>query len=412
MLSKFEIFFKELQFWTLIGFALTVPFSKALANIFIVATAVSWALHCILARRFYFPRTPFNWLLLIFIASLLSSFLETSSVELSIRGVSKVVQRLGFFFLALQVIQTHSNRLEQFIGWLSVGFGVVLSSGITQLITGHDFLRGRILRFIADGVPKITSSFEHTSQYGLYLVFMIFLMGFWLLSGRTTQKRKIYLSTLVLVGVASLVMTHSRASWVSFICALIFSSLYFKRAFLSLMITLSVVATLLLAVPSDLLIHKDAQGKEQSASERFILWNRASKMIQAHPLTGVGINTYSQQSEIYRTDSQDNLSGYYAHNSYLQLGAESGIPSLSLFLIFMVGSLVWGLGALKRRVAEPLDKGVLRACIAGGVAFCAINMLETSLFSVQPSQLYYFFLALMFAIVLKYKNSAQGLPKT
>jgi O-antigen ligase len=404
MLSKISLFFKELQLWTLIAFGVTVPFSKALANIFIVATAVTWALNCILDKKIYFPRSPFNWIICLFILSLSLSFTQTNSLELSIEGISKVLQRLGFFFLGFQVFTIHQDKLNKVLGWLSVGFGTILLSGIVQLIDGHDFLRGRLVTFISGGLPRLTSSFEYPDQFGIYLIFGIFLFGYALLGSHTSKGRKIYFLILVLVAIIELTMTHSRASWVALFGGIIFSSLFFKRALLSFMGTLGVLTILLIVTPSSLLIHENAQGKEQSASERFTLWDRAFNLIESQPITGVGINTYTSQADLHRTDESDNLLGYYAHNSFLQLGAESGLPSLALFLTFLLGSVVWGLVILKKQVSKSLEIGILRACLAGAVSFYVMNIFETSFFSVQPSLIFYFFLALMYATAMNCKN--------
>src|SRR5258706_13615877 len=96
----FRLFFKNLsrfQFWTLLGFALTVPFSKALSNIFIVATATLWLLQCAYEKKILFPKTSLNWLILLFVLSLFISLIETHHMHQSIRGITKVLQRFGLF---------------------------------------------------------------------------------------------------------------------------------------------------------------------------------------------------------------------------------------------------------------------------------------------------------------------------
>jgi len=236
MLSRTSLFFKELQLWTLIGFGLTVPFSKALANIFIVATAVAWGLNCILDKKIYFPNSPFNWVIFLFVLSLLLSFSATNSLELSIEGISKVIQRLGFFFLTFQVFSVHQDKLNKVLGWLSIGFGTILLSGAVQLVSGHDFLRGRLITFIAGGLPRLTSSFEYPDQFGTYLIFGIFLFGYALLGSHTSKKRKIYFLVLVAVALMELAATHSRASWIALAGGIIFSNKRFNRHIKSIQI--------------------------------------------------------------------------------------------------------------------------------------------------------------------------------
>jgi putative inorganic carbon (HCO3(-)) transporter len=390
------------QFYTLLGFALTVPFSKALANIFIVLTAVGWLIQCVLARRLIFPSTPFNWVIVLFVLSLLISFAETSSLEMSFRGVRKVVERLGLFFLALHVLSS-TDKISRFIGFLSLGFGVILLSGFYQMFAGSDFIRARELRW-ANHMPRITSSFEYPDQYGIYLIYMVLLFGFYLLQKALHWSKRLYFILLSSAGTVSLFFTHSRAAWVAFFASLVFATLFFKRALLIFLIVITAVFFTVMLSPSDILIHKDAEGKEQSVSERFTLWNRALEMVKAKPLTGVGINTYSIESEKYRKDDKDNLAHYYAHNSYLQLAAESGLISLGLFLLFL-GCFIWrAYRTIRQRTVSGSEGQVLKAVLAGTAAFLVLNLFETAFFSVQPAQLFYFFLALGSAVLFKQRE--------
>jgi O-antigen ligase len=73
----------------------------------------------------------------------------------------------------------------------------------------------------------------------------------------------------------------------------------------------------------------DPQGRQQ-------VWENGLKMILAHPLTGVGINCFPiAHAEVSGT--KINIS---PHNSFLQVGAELGLPGLSLFLLIILTSLV------------------------------------------------------------------------
>jgi len=381
-----------LSFWTLLGFACTVSFSKALANIFIVATAVLWLAQCVVAKRILFPRTGLNWLILVFFLSLFLSFLETSFFDLSIRGVTKVLQRFGLFFLALHVLGS-ANRLEKFVRYLSVGFGIILLSGFVQLIWGSDFIRMRPVRF-ANQLPRLSSAFEFPNQYGIYLVFFIFLYGFMAWDKMQNVWWRVYYSCVTFAGLFSLFMTHSRSAWASCLAALFCISFYFKRGILIAMTILSLTVAALIISPSDVLIHKDAEGKEQSISERLTLWDRAFEMIKAHPLTGAGINTYSRVSDSYAKDDKANLAGYYAHNSYLQMAAESGLITLGLFISILGGFLIILFRKIRLTTLKTLDSLTLKAVTLGIIAFLVVNMFETSFFSVQMAQLFYFFLAL------------------
>ena len=84
-----------------------------------------------------------------------------------------------------------------------------------------------------------------------------------------------------------------------------------------------------------MVIHLDAEGKEQSLVERYFLWDRAIQVIAAKPWGGTGVNTYSISHLKYDKTKSWRVRHYYAHNGYLQLAAETGIPCLLFFLGFL-----------------------------------------------------------------------------
>lgn len=388
----------KIEFWALIVFFMTFPFSKALGNISIAVIAIGWALECILARRILFPKTSFNILILVFFLSLSLSFFETHYFSQSIRGVSKLLQRFGFFFLTIHVLNS-CGKIELFLKWLLAGFTVIILNGFFQLAFGHDLLRGRVIRY-ANNFPRITSSFEFPDQYALFLIYAIFIFSFFIHTAKTLVMRSLG-ALLTAGGLFSLFLTQARGAWLGLVVALIFSCLFLKRALLVLMSIGALLTFLLLLSPSDILIHKDAEGKEQSVSERFTLWNRALNMIKAHPITGVGINTYGRETDNYMTDTKKNLSGYYAHNGLLQMTAESGIPTVCLYLIFLVSVFVAAFRALGAGSLSINESALLKAILAGTVGFFILNLFDSLLFSVQPAQLYYFFLGVICYLIGK-----------
>jgi O-antigen ligase len=272
-----------------------------------------------------------------------------------------------------------------------VGFALVLASGAVQYFSGLDFLRHRPIRY-ANQLPRITSCFEFADQYAVYLIYMVFVYGFLVWDRNAALPGRIGSAALMLAGVASLFFTHARSGWIGFIAALVASVFFMKRAWLILAGLMTVLVFLLLASPSDVLIHKDSHGREQSLAERWTLWNRALEIVKRHPLTGIGINTYAVSGDRYRKDEKQNLSHYYAHNSYLQMAAESGLISIALFLAIPALFFFRAVRVIRSGDLPSGGACFLKAAFSGTVGFLVLNYFESALFSVQPSQLFYFFL--------------------
>jgi O-antigen ligase len=78
-------------------------------------------------------------------------------------------------------------------------------------------------------------------------------------------------------------------------------------------------------------IFVEEENRDKSAQSRFWLWEKAFDSILEHPLLGVGPNTFSVENANGRSK--------VAHNLYLQMGAESGIPALFLFVFLYLQAI-------------------------------------------------------------------------
>lgn len=117
----------------------------------------------------------------------------------------------------------------------------------------------------------------------------------------------------------------------------------------------AVLHTLNLRVPSD-----------EKLKGRLPLWNAALRMIGERPLSGIGIGRYFKDVSLF-ADRRDTLirPQENAHNYFLQLAAETGLPTLAAWLALIATVTLGG-----RRAARARPEGLawLRAGGAGAVA--------------------------------------------
>ena len=72
-------------------------------------------------------------------------------------------------------------------------------------------------------------------------------------------------------------------------------------------------------------------------------------MIATHPLLGTGIGSFRRVSPNYTpANSPSPASREFAHNIFLQIGAELGLVALSLYLF-----VLWQVGAQLRIIGKP-----------------------------------------------------------
>ncbi|OIQ82289.1 O-antigen ligase [mine drainage metagenome] len=97
--------------------------------------------------------------------------------------------------------------------------------------------------------------------------------------------------------------------------------------------------------------------QDPATQARLLLWKSSLQMALAHPITGTGWGTFSSYYPAYRSPLENSSSGFFAHNDYLQLAAEGGVPALLLQLGVLLGVLL----QLKRSLRRVADAAGLES---------------------------------------------------
>jgi O-antigen ligase len=128
-------------------------------------------------------------------------------------------------------------------------------------------------------------------------------------------------------------------------------------------------------------------------SGRSDLWTVGLRMVRAHPVGGVGVGNFPvvskdfvlQPGKLQREDLIFSQEPKVAHNTYLQIVAETGVPGLLLFLAVVISCLVCALRAAhiwarrNERTLEAFARGVLLGLIGVLVADFFISQMYSKL---------------------------------
>lgn len=113
---------------------------------------------------------------------------------------------------------------------------------------------------------------------------------------------------------------------------------------------------------------------ERSFSIRITMWKATVRMIEAHPLAGVGAGAWEVVLPLHQTEGSALETDFYVHNEILQLLAEYGLAGL-LALLLLVGLLSragWRTWADRSAAAEA--EGPMRsAVLLGLLAFLLVS---------------------------------------
>lgn len=275
-------------------------------------------------------------------------------------------------FLKIMVValfttgQVNSRQRFRYMAWtiaICLGFFGV-KGGVFGLLTGG----ARILR--GPG-----GMMEDNNDFALALVMNIPLL--WYLGRSETRLPLAVLGTRVAVVLTAItvLLTHSRGAFLAMVSTLLWiawrSGQLIRAGFGMLLAALAFLAF----APASVLERLGTIGEgtaESSAGARIAAWRTAFRMIGDNPVFGVGMRNFQPRYKDYAWVPPDGtVRTYVAHNSYLQIWAESGSLAFGCYLalllsVFAACRRVVQMGRLRPDLAWLRDYGrMLEATTVG-----------------------------------------------
>ncbi len=178
---------------------------------------------------------------------------------------------------------------------------------------------------------RIYSTFFNPNVFGFYINFVI------LLTSENLNLKKINLETLVFVsGLACLVLTFSRTSWVSLIIALLGVSLFNKKY-----IKYALLISLMILIADNLLgtgrVNLSRATEDSSFLYRIEIWKTSVEIIKDNFINGIGFGTLNKYVAAYSNIVSTKVE--HSHSLYIQIITETGILGFSIFITILLNIL-------------------------------------------------------------------------
>jgi len=334
-----------------------------IGQVMLAVTLGAWLLRGLARREINLPLVPLLWPLIIFVGWAAASLLWAPSFEYAIPEIIKWSQ---IILLMLMIADAGKKR----IWWV---LGGTLASGTFQAALGiwQFGLRGigpETFK-ISEHLYRAYGSFEQPNPYGGYLG-LIWPIAAGLLIGHISNLKLLTRRAGLLRGVShilplvicvtllvsALVASWSRGAWLGALAASVVVAAALPRRMWQGISSVAIVAAALLSADTMGLLPNairtrltdftqqvrvfDVRGAgindaNYAVLERLAHWQAAGEMIRYHPWTGVGFSNYEPVYSQYALMNWPIPLGH-AHNYYLNVTAELGVPGLLAYL------LLWG----------------------------------------------------------------------
>ena len=314
-------------------------------------------------------RHPITKLIIVHLAWILLTTVTSSDPVVSLKFLlSRIWFVSVFFFIASQVLKSQENQRKMV--WLYVlGFVPVLF---------YTFQQHAIRGFDQASANWVMNPFfnDHTS-YGACLA-MVFPFLLWQsFSPRIEGAKRLVVWIVLLIFFVALVLSYTRAAWVSLIGALgVFVVLKFKIK-TWMIVTGSLAVGLFLYSAMDSILMDMERNKQDSSSnltehvesisnvssdasnlERINRWKSAWEMFQDKPLFGFGPGTYAFEYAPYQRSKDKTIistnagDGGNAHSEYLGPMSEQGFMGTILMLGIVISVIAAGARVFKSNLPK------------------------------------------------------------
>jgi len=164
---------------------------------------------------------------------------------------------------------------------------------------------------------------------------------------RTRTKLFFFFATLCTV--VTVTLTDSRGGFLAMATVFFALVMMSKKKLLAFSSIPFVIAAFFLFAPQRYLdrLSTISDTQEASSKGRLVAWANGLRMIQDRPLTGVGYRNFVFVYHFYSIDKTEQRR--VAHNSYVQISAESGLPALFIFVSLFLYTL-YRLRAVRKEV--------------------------------------------------------------
>jgi len=156
--------------------------------------------------------------------------------------------------------------------------------------------------------------------------------AFYLMLGAKRFWERCFCACSLVVTLLAVTFGASRGGFLGLATAFLFLVWHSRERLRNLVLAGALVLPLsfiLPVSPVNRLLHP-SHGDIEAEDSRTVTWRAGLQMMETHPITGIGLGNFKPFVREY--EPADTPVDHIAHNAYIEIGAEMGLPALFIFL--------------------------------------------------------------------------------
>ena len=384
-----------------------------LTNILTGITVICWVLNSISKNKKLIEHVNLNWFILLFFVQCAISVTQVNFYGNQSSFIGFIVQLkrwltpIALYFIAMNMVTTKKELKKVIVIIMLVVFavGIITSIGGVDLNTERSFSKIRVGSIA--GQPNSMAAF--------FVYYMFLFLGFFFVYFPAISSWFMLIPFIFCL--KGIEVTFSRGGYVAAAFG-IMATTFFKNKVLTVFLCFGIIMLVLMPQFLPLSIQnainrtiesKNSYGAnfeeviDKSSSSRLVIWRGALEMIMDDPIFGVGYGEFATNLPRYVPE----MGPKDAHNTYLLIAAEMGIPALIVFMC------IWGIVFIKsfwlyKKTEDKFFKAFALGMLGGIMGMLATNMFGSRL-NASGITSYYWILSgiVMRSCLLKKKGEIQ-----
>jgi len=343
-----------------------------------------------LAKGRWLPRTPLDLPLLVLFALNLVSTATSTDLRISAENLAHLAIFILFYYLIVDALLSHW-QVSDFVKPMLLVAGVVVLVEVLELAIWLGIWlvgTGEVSPYLTLGEYRRRLVMGPANVLAWYIVLLLPLVLAQLLTSHTFRAR-LNLGALALGCALVLASTLSRSGLIGMAAALAAFALLViaprirtgrtaLRSYvlsplpLALVLVTALFSIALIVAATDLM-----STRLYTVSVRLELWQAAGEILARRPLVGGGPGTFGYLFHQVADSNPSAPDMYYnnAHNAFINVAAESGLPSLLVSLWLIAALMRAGWSSLTGTAGDTRPSNLVTAACVAGTTGLMVSML-------------------------------------
>jgi putative inorganic carbon (HCO3(-)) transporter len=370
-----------------------IPFSSMPLAGVCLWTMLSLIIKSVIDTNFKWKKDGVGALLLLFLAVMLVSSIFSFARKESLTVWAMYFVFVTFYFAIINTINTRT-QLFGLLRVFVISGALVALYGIMQYLFGWTTTNAWIdEEMFEDETMRVFSTLANPNVLGEYLLLVLPVSLLFFLKDKAKSLSKwVYLAITGMIFIC-LILTQSRGCWLGFmVSAAIFVTFYEGRWWAFIPLILCIVPFVIPQTIADRLM-SIGNMEDSSTSYRVYIWMGAMGILRHYLAGGIGMGE-AAFNEVYPFFSYNAIIAPHAHNTFLQLLVEGGIPALAVFLAIAVVYLRNVQKIYRGRNKKSLNSSMVLALGAGVCGFLFQSLFDYTFYNYRVMAVFFMVIAI------------------